>query len=91
MRERTLLTIASIAALYGAAGPWPGPTSETPRATDLFKAEERAREVQERLEIPPDRGRSGWLHGGSGWNGRSTERNEERPPHRGRRSEDEEM
>ena len=39
---------------------------ETPRATDLLRAERMAEQVRKRLKMPSPP-RSGWEHGGSGW------------------------
>ena len=43
------------------------PRSETPRATDLLRAERQAEEVRRRLELPPARVEAGWRRGGQGW------------------------
>ena len=43
------------------------PHNETPRATDLLRAERLADEVRRRLDLPPVRAEGGWLHGGQGW------------------------
>jgi hypothetical protein len=43
------------------------PHSETPRATDLLRAERLADEVRRRLELPPPHVEAGWRHGGQGW------------------------
>jgi hypothetical protein len=43
------------------------PNSETPRATDLLRAERLADEIRRRLELPPVRSESAWRRGGQGW------------------------
>ena len=43
------------------------PRSETPRATDLLRAERLADEVRRRLELPPVHVEAGWRRGGQGW------------------------
>jgi len=40
--------------------------AETPRATDLLRAEKLAEQAKRRLRLPAKRG-PGWLHGGSAW------------------------
>jgi len=49
------------------------PRSETPRATDLLRAERLAEEVRRRLELPPVRVEGGWRRGGLGWRRRDPE------------------
>ncbi len=49
------------------------PRSETPRATDLLRAERLADEVRRRLELPPVRIDAGWRRGGEGWRRRPAE------------------
>ena len=44
-------------------------SSETPRATDLLRAQRLAAQVNKRLEVPSSRG-PGWVHGGDGFGGR---------------------
>jgi hypothetical protein len=48
------------------------PGAETPRATDLLRAERLADEVRRRLELPPARAEATWRHGGQGWQRRDT-------------------
>jgi hypothetical protein len=43
-----------------------GSGPETPRATDLLRAQRMADEARKRLTITPGRER-GWAQGGSGW------------------------
>ena len=43
------------------------PLGETPRATDLLRAERLADDVRRRLELPPPRATVGWRVGGGGW------------------------
>ena len=43
-----------------------GSGPETPRATDLLRAQRMADEARKRLTIPPGRER-GWAQGGGGW------------------------
>jgi hypothetical protein len=43
------------------------PSTETPRATDLLRAERLAEDVRRRLELPPVRVEAGWRRGGQGW------------------------
>jgi len=45
----------------------PAPRGETPRATDLLRAERLADDVRRRLELPPTRAAAGWRPGGAGW------------------------
>jgi hypothetical protein len=45
----------------------PPPRGETPRATDLLRAERLADDVRRRLELPPARAEVGWRAGGEGW------------------------
>ena len=40
---------------------------ESPRATDLLRAEKLADQARRRLETPRSSAHEGWLHGGSGW------------------------
>jgi hypothetical protein len=61
-----------------AAGGGPRRTAETPRATDLLRAERLARQLRERLELPRRRA-SGWQRGGGGWD---DERRASPPPPR---------
>ncbi len=49
-----------------ATGPDPA-RGETPRATDLLRAERLADEVRRRLELPAAPVETGWRHGGAGW------------------------
>ena len=51
---------------------------ETPRATALLRAETLAEQAQKRLRVPTKRGQ-GWQKGGSGWGGRATEPEREKP------------
>ena len=53
--------------VIGAAAALQPPSSETPRATDLLRAERLSDEVRRRLELPPARAEIQWLHGGQGW------------------------
>ena len=46
-------------------------TGETPRATDLLRAEKMAEEAQRRLALPK-RKTARWLRGGTGWNERAS-------------------
>ena len=41
--------------------------SETPRATDLLRAQKLAEQAEKRRTLPARRG-PGWRRGGSGWN-----------------------
>jgi len=49
------------------------PRSETPRATDLLRAERLAEDVRRRLELPPTHVEAQWRHGGHGWPRRAPE------------------
>lgn len=53
--------------LSAAATGVPAPLGETPRATDLLRAERLADDVRRRLELPPPRATVGWRIGGEGW------------------------
>jgi hypothetical protein len=53
--------------VLGASAALQPPSSETPRATDLLRAERLAEEVRRRLELPPVRVEAGWRRGGQGW------------------------
>ena len=43
-----------------------GSAPETPRATDLLRAEKLATEAEKRLQLPARRA-PGWRRGGAGW------------------------
>ena len=51
--------------------------AETPRATDLLRAERMAEEAEARRRVPVTERRSAWVQGGSGWSGSRTQA---RPP-----------
>ena len=53
--------------VLGASAALQPPGAETPRATDLLRAERLADEVRRRLELPPARAEAGWRRGGQGW------------------------
>jgi hypothetical protein len=63
MHTLMLLTLLSAS---GSALGLPG-GSETPRATDLFRAERMAEDARKRLELPRPTSRRGWARGGTGW------------------------
>jgi hypothetical protein len=67
MRTMVMLVIASGLWVSRAAALTDAPRSETPRATDLLRAERLADEVRRRLELPPARVEAGWRRGGQGW------------------------
>lgn len=56
----------------GAAAGVPPSATETPRATDLLKAERLAAEIRRRLELPPAPAEAGWQPGGQGWKRRES-------------------
>lgn len=56
---------------FGAAAAVQPPGAETPRATDLLRAERLADDVRRRLELPPVRPDAAWRHGGEGWTRRA--------------------
>jgi hypothetical protein len=67
MRTMVMLAIAGGLWASRAAALTDAPRSETPRATDLLRAERLAEEVRRRLELPPARVEAGWRRGGQGW------------------------
>jgi hypothetical protein len=66
---RTMLAMVMLGGCWvlGASAALLPPSTETPRATDLLRAERLADEVQRRLELPRVRAEVGWRHGGQGW------------------------
>jgi hypothetical protein len=70
---RTMLTMAMLGGccVLGASAALAPPSSETPRATDLLRAERLSEEVRRRLELPPVRAEVEWRHGGQGWKRRA--------------------
>jgi hypothetical protein len=66
---RTMLAMMVVGGLVGsrAVAVVEQPRGETPRATDLLRAERMAEEVRRRLELPPLRDVGGWKRGGDGW------------------------
>jgi hypothetical protein len=52
---------------FPVAGATTGPSGETPTAADLLRAEHRAREAAERLQMPPRPAVQRWKRGGDGW------------------------
>jgi len=66
---RTMLAMMMVGGLLGsrAVAVVDQPRSETPRATDLLRAERMAEEVRRRLELPSVRDVGGWKRGGDGW------------------------
>jgi hypothetical protein len=66
---RTLLTMVMVGGLLGARAlaVVDQPRGETPRATDLLRAERLAEEVRHRLELPAVKELSHWKRGGEGW------------------------
>jgi hypothetical protein len=66
---RTMLAMLMLGGLLGsrAVALVDQPRNETPRATDLLRAERMAEEVRRRLEMPAPREISRWKRGGAGW------------------------
>ena len=66
---RTMLTMVMAGGLLGsrALAVVDQPRGETPRATDLLRAERMAEDVRRRLELPAARELSRWKRGGEGW------------------------
>lgn len=64
---RRLAMVGGVSLLLGASSGG-RPPGETPRATDLLRAEKLATEVEKRLQLPARR-TPGWRRGGAGWNG----------------------
>jgi hypothetical protein len=65
---KTLLLVAMMS-VGGIAGAMERPVlrgAETPRATDLLRAQRLAEQAGRRLKMPAATG-SGWKHGGTGW------------------------
>jgi hypothetical protein len=62
---RTLAVVGGVALLLGDSSGARAP-GETPRATDLLRAEKLATETEKRLQLPARRP-PGWRRGGSGW------------------------
>ena len=58
-----LLVLTGVPSLAGAREPR---AAETPRATDLLRAERLAEQARGRLELPRKRP-ARWAHGGDGW------------------------
>ena len=69
---RTLLTMVMVGGLLSsrALAVVEQPRGETPRATDLLRAERLAEEVRRRLEMPAVKEISRWKRGGEGWRAR---------------------
>src|SRR5262249_61609449 len=69
---RTLLTMVMVGGLLSSRtlAVVDQPRGETPRATDLLRAERLAEEVRRRLEMPAVKEISRWKRGGEGWRGR---------------------
>jgi hypothetical protein len=71
--HRDMKKILAVVIVLGAAAP-SAPTErprlggrESPRATDLLRAEKLAEQAEERLKLPAPRRRAEWKRGGSGW------------------------
>jgi hypothetical protein len=62
---RTLAMVGGVSLLLGGASDARAP-GETPRATDLLRAEKLATEAEKRLQLPARRA-PGWRRGGGGW------------------------
>ena len=62
-----VLAMASALWTFRAAALTEAPRGETPRATDLLRAERLADDIRRRLELPPARAEAAWRHGGEGW------------------------
>jgi hypothetical protein len=62
---RTLAMVGGVSLLLGGPSDARAP-GETPRATDLLRAEKLASEVEKRLQLPARRP-PGWRRGGAGW------------------------
>ncbi len=58
--------------VLGVAAAVQPPGAETPRATDLLRAERLAEDVRRRLELPPVPVEGGWRRGGQGWKRRES-------------------
>jgi len=67
MRAFLLVMVSVVAWTSGALGARRGPAGETPRATDLLRAERLAEEVEARRRLPLPGHRSTWRHGGDGF------------------------
>jgi len=68
MRATTLVVV--LLGVVRLAGAGERPTlrgRETPRGTDLLRAERMAEEVEERRRVPTSSTGQGWARGGSGW------------------------
>jgi hypothetical protein len=61
----TLVFLTLLSASGAASGLPTG--AETPRATDLFRAQRMADDAKSRLEMPRPSSRRGWARGGTGW------------------------
>jgi hypothetical protein len=66
---RTMLAMVMLGGccVFGASAALAPPGSETPRATDLLRAQRLSEEVRRRLELPAVRTPVEWRHGGQGW------------------------
>jgi hypothetical protein len=59
--------MVGVAVLFAAAAGDALTTHETPRATDLLRAQKLAEQAEKRLRLPAKHG-PGWQRGGGGWN-----------------------
>jgi hypothetical protein len=67
MRTMLAMLVLGGCSVFRVSAALPPPSSETPRATDLLRAERLADEIRRRLELPPVRAEGGWRRGGQGW------------------------
>jgi hypothetical protein len=72
MRTLLLALVVGWCGLSAATTGVEPPRGETPRATDLLRAERLADQVRRRLELPPARPEGGWRAGGTAWRRRET-------------------
>src|SRR5580765_973005 len=63
--------IVVVARVAAAGAPVVPRESESPRATDLLRAEKLAEQAEKRRTLPPARHRAEWKRGGNGWNDRA--------------------
>ena len=68
MKTLVAVGIVVVVARVAAAGaPVVLRESESPRATDLLRAEKLAEQAEKRRTLPPSRHRAEWKRGGKGW------------------------
>jgi hypothetical protein len=67
MRILMAMSFVVLSMSFPVAGATTDSSGETPTAADLLRAEHRAREAAQRLQIPPRPVVQRWKRGGDGW------------------------